>query len=568
MAKQPQILSPREPLTDGQNNVTRSWFRFFNSLSGATGTVATPLVVKANAILNDATVSSGGTISSPDLPPSTLLGNGGAAAAQPGTVDVGLSLSLSGGTLDAAPLPPGTLSGNPGSEAAPPVAVTPGSGLALSAAGVLTATGNSDDEVAIYSLRDTRGEIASLERKVNDALILALLPPPQEVSGSAAGVIEVVIASSVFLNAGTILTTGTISSPTLAATGLLGGTIGSHATNIPVGAGLALLGGTLELGTIAAGELLGNFGTVAGVPAGVAIGAGLTLSAGGTLAAIGGGTVSVGAVSLFGNPGSVTAAGTTIALGPSFSFAGNTLEFTGTITPSSQILTVPFPMIGTVAGGQQMNITFTQAGTLLANGGAFEAFVGTNPTATEHLTLNTIHSGALTTRGTISISTAGSVTPPTFAAVPIVAGDTAQILNQSTSDTTFANTCLSLQFMLASGSVGQLRTVPFPMVGTVAGGQEMNITFTQAGTLLANGGTPQAFVGANPTATEHLTLNTIHSGTLITQGTVTISTAGAVTFPTFAAVAIAAGDTAQILNQSTADTTFANTCLSLQYQVT
>lgn len=114
----------------------------------------------------------------------------------------------------------------------------------------------------------------------------------------------------------------------------------------------------------------------------------------------------------------------------------------------------------------------------------------------------------------------------------------------------------------------KLRTIPFPIVGVPANAQTMNVTLTQAGTLLANGGTPQGYVGVNATATEKLTVNTIHNGTITTQGTISINTGGTITFPSFTAVAMSAGDTVQIVNQATADATFANACVSLQFQVT
>jgi hypothetical protein len=113
-----------------------------------------------------------------------------------------------------------------------------------------------------------------------------------------------------------------------------------------------------------------------------------------------------------------------------------------------------------------------------------------------------------------------------------------------------------------------IATVPFSLIGPPASGQIFPVTLTQAGTLLANGGTPQAYVGTDPTSTAHLTIETIHSGTVVTQGTVTISTAGSVTWPTFSAVSMAAGDTAAITNQATADATLANLCLSVQFQKT
>jgi hypothetical protein len=114
----------------------------------------------------------------------------------------------------------------------------------------------------------------------------------------------------------------------------------------------------------------------------------------------------------------------------------------------------------------------------------------------------------------------------------------------------------------------KIRTIPFPIIGVPSDAQQMNVTLTQGGTLLANGGTAQAYVPTNPTATETLEINTVHNGTITTQGTISINTSGVVTFPTFTAVTMAAGDTIQLLNQATADATFANACISLQYQVT
>lgn len=84
----------------------------------------------------------------------------------------------------------------------------------------------------------------------------------------------------------------------VAGTGLAGGTI----TN----------SGTISLGTIAAGELFGNAGTVGAVPTGIAVGAGLSLSPGGTISATGttGVTSVVIAASAFLNAGTITGTGT------------------------------------------------------------------------------------------------------------------------------------------------------------------------------------------------------------------------------------------------------------------
>ena len=126
---------------------------------------------------------------------------------------------------------------------------------------------------------------------------------------------------------------------------------------------------------------------------------------------------------------------------------------------------------------------------------------------------------------------------------------------------------------VSSGTVAveaalSVQTLPFSFLGPLANAQQYNVCLTQAGTLLANGGTPQGYIPVNPTATQTLVLKTIHSGTLTTQGTISVNTGGTITWPTFTAVAMVAGDSVQLLNQATADATFANACLSLQFQKT
>lgn len=227
MAPKPFILSSHEPLVDQTGRIRPAWFPQLSALFGNSGTVSAPLVVQSSLFLNEATVSSGGTISSPDLPAGTLIGNGGKAAGPPETLDVGPSLSLSAGTLGIAPLAGGTLLGNSGPAAATPGPIVPGANLTLSN-GTLAATGDVDDQALLYSIRDTRGQIArtdhrvaaletmlhsirdsrgqiaALERRVNDALTLALSPPKSVASASVT-----VAAHSLFGNAGTVVSTGT-----------------------------------------------------------------------------------------------------------------------------------------------------------------------------------------------------------------------------------------------------------------------------------------------------------------------------------------------------------------------
>lgn len=105
---------------------------------------------------------------------------------------------------------------------------------------------------------------------------------------------------------------------------------GGSVTSVVAGAGLAggtiTNSGTVSLGTIAAGDLLGNSGSVAAVPTGVAIGANLTLSAGTLSASGGGGGVTLSAHSILGNDGTVSAAGTSVAIGTNLTLVSGTLS--------------------------------------------------------------------------------------------------------------------------------------------------------------------------------------------------------------------------------------------------
>jgi hypothetical protein len=135
-----EMLSPHEPLTDNKGNVTRTWWRFFNTKIGQIGTTATALVVKPSAVLAGGSVSSGGTIAASDLPGSTLLGNPLAIVGQPQALPLDPSLDFTGTALGLAPLAAGSLLGNTGTVAAIPGAITVGDGLTLDpASGTLSA---------------------------------------------------------------------------------------------------------------------------------------------------------------------------------------------------------------------------------------------------------------------------------------------------------------------------------------------------------------------------------------------------------------------------------------------
>ena len=163
---------------------------------------------------------------------------------------------------------------------------------------------------------------------------------------------------------------------------------------------------------------------------------GITAQAGGELLNINGGAV-VGTLTV----GSIGAFGT---LGSHLNVNSGTID----VAPVTLLRTLSFNLTGKPANGQKFGAIATQAGTLLANGGSVQAYIPTAPAATQTLEIGTIHSGTVTNQGTLSISTGGTVTWPTFSAVAIAAGDVVEIVNQATADTTFADAIIGLQFQL------------------------------------------------------------------------------------------------------------------------
>jgi hypothetical protein len=106
-------------------------------------------------------------------------------------------------------------------------------------------------------------------------------------------------------------------------------------------------------------------------------------------------------------------------------------------------------MTGKPPASQKFSIPITQAGTLLANGGAAEYYLPTDPSSgTVDIVVNTIHSGSVTQRGTIAITTGGSVTLPTFSPVALAAGDTFQLVAPGTQDGSFADFAIAMQMVV------------------------------------------------------------------------------------------------------------------------
>lgn len=203
MTTKPIILAPREQFTDREGNITRSWWRTLNTLFNQSGTLASPLVTKASAVLNAADLSSGGTISAPDMPAETLLGNASATAAQPGTVEVGSAFAFNNGTINLTTLAAGFLLGNGGSVASVPTDVAIGTNLTLSD-GTLSVSDDLDSTYS-YTIRDTRGQVNDANALASDALTLALLGG----SGTSSGAATITVAAdSLFGNYGTVAATG------------------------------------------------------------------------------------------------------------------------------------------------------------------------------------------------------------------------------------------------------------------------------------------------------------------------------------------------------------------------
>lgn len=142
-------------------------------------------------------------------------------------------------------------------------------------------------------------------------------------------------------------------------------------------------------------------------------------------------------------------AGTVAAIGPGLQIgAGNTLQ----VTQAQRRRTLPFPIVGVPASAAVFCLALAQAGTLIANGAGtlqtaqVNTGVFTNPTATERLVLSTVHSGTVTTQGTVAVNSGGTVALPAWGNVALAPGDSVQIVNQPTADATFANFTLALLF--------------------------------------------------------------------------------------------------------------------------
>lgn len=331
------------------------------------------------------------------------------------------------------------------------------------------------------------------------------------------------LGTGVSLVGGTISATGSGGSVTsvVAGSGLNGGTISTT--------------GTISLGTITATSLLGNAGTVTGVPAAVAIGSGLSLATNGTLTATGsggsvtsvvagtglsGGTItSAGTVALatrtastlMGNPGTAVAtpSDVTIGSGLSLSTAG-TLTATGSGGSVTSVVTnaSPYLTAGTITSAGTITAAAAAASTLIGNATTASAV----PTAVPIGTGLAFSSGTLTATGTAGVSAVvagaglngGTITSSGTLTANWQAGTVTTIgsdlaINSGTIDiTTIAATSLFGNFTTASAKPAAVA------VGT-------GLSLSTAGTLTATGG--------GGSVTSVVSGAGLHAGTITSTGT-------------------------------------------------
>ena len=130
MAKTP-TPSPREPFTDRQGFITHTWYRLISSLTGNSGQLAQPIVVKPNSFFVSGPLDSGSTLEPNAIPSGTLLGNSSGEQADATPQETDTSLSLEGGVLGIAPIPAMSLLGNAGSVVAKPGEIMIGANLTI-----------------------------------------------------------------------------------------------------------------------------------------------------------------------------------------------------------------------------------------------------------------------------------------------------------------------------------------------------------------------------------------------------------------------------------------------------
>lgn len=200
-----------------------------------------------------------------------------------------------------------------------------GAGLSING-GTIEATGTAASEWQAGTVTTLGGGLS-----LSTGTLSATAAAPEWTAGTVIAVGAGLSISSQTLTASVTAAVGTV----VAGSGLVGGTITSS--------------GTISLDAIAAGELFGNAGTVTAVPAGIAIGTGLSLSTAGTLSStispgitqlvagtgLSGGTITgtgtvalqtIAADTLLGNVGTVSAIPSGVPIGTGLTVTGGTLD--------------------------------------------------------------------------------------------------------------------------------------------------------------------------------------------------------------------------------------------------
>ena len=362
-----------------------------NGTLNATGTLSAGVqTIVANMGIAGGTILHSGTVSLAQIPGSTVLGVSDTLTATPTALAVGNGLIATGGTISFAPIPSQSLIGN-GGTSGPTTSIPIGAGLTILGGTLMPLWQLGTVNALDPSLSIAGGTLAASWQ-----------------GGSVAAV-----------SGGVRVSSGTLSLSTIAATSLFGnaGTVAALPAGVAVGANLTLTpGGTLNAvpSAIAATTLLGNAATVSAVPAAIAVGANLTLTPGGTLnatAVVGSTTTVVAGAGLSG--GTISTTGTlAVVVGSGLALTGGTVNLASiaATTLLGNAATIGAVPTGVAVGAAlslnsgTVNLASIAAATLLGNGGTVNAV----PSAI------TLGAGLSVVAGTLTVTggqwNAGSVT--------------------------------------------------------------------------------------------------------------------------------------------------------------
>lgn len=392
------------PIWQGSATVAITIDDIAASLPGG-GTV-TQVAVNAPNILNSGSITSSGTITGATLTAARLLGNPGTAAGTATQIPVGGAASFNAG---------GSLVVGYGS-------------LVVSGTPFLNngTVGNGDTITAA-----TLAAVSLVGNPGTAGAIPAAIPVSGNLAFSGGGLVgsygSFVANATPFLNAGTIGNGNTLTAATLAAVSLIGnaGTAGAVPAAIPVSGNLAFSGGSL----------VGSYGSLV-VSASPFLNAG-TVGNGQSITA-----ATLAAFSVIGVIGTAAAVPAAIPLGADFVNSGGTVQ----VAEKLHYDPLEFSLVGKPSASQIFQIMMTEAGTLVANSGGAQGRIITNPTSTMAFPLATVSSGTVTTAGTISVATSGTITWPSFSEIVLAPGNSIQITAPGTQDATGADMVFALRY--------------------------------------------------------------------------------------------------------------------------